>query len=49
MKKNKLKIKYISLWDTATEEQKKEYQQRINHAYEIIFREIFKSRALKTK
>jgi len=42
MKKQKLKVVYHSLWNNATEEQKKEYQQRIHEAYAIIIEEILK-------
>jgi ClpP class serine protease len=47
MKKNKLKVVFHSLWDTATEEQKKEYQQRIDDAYDIIFEEVLKKKSTK--
>jgi len=40
MKKKKLKVIYTSLWDTATAEQKKEYQRRIDQVYDIIFEDI---------
>lgn len=40
MKKKKLKVKYISLWATATPKRKKEYQRRVNQAYDIIFEDI---------
>lgn len=49
MKKEKLKIKYISLWNTATDEQKKEYQQKIDQAYDIIFQKVLEKRASKSK
>ena len=40
MKKKKLNVVYTSLWDTATKEQKKEYQRRIDQVYDIIFEDI---------
>ena len=47
MKKNKLKVVFHSLWNTATEEQKKEYQQRIDDAYDIIFEDVLKKKSAK--
>lgn len=40
MKKKKLKVVFHNLWFSATEEQKKEYQQRIDQAFDLIFRDI---------
>ncbi len=40
MKKKKLKIKYISFRATATDEQKKDYQRKIDQAFDIIFNDI---------
>ena len=47
MKKKTLKVVYHSLWNTATEEQKIEYQQRIDDAYDIIFEEVLKKKSAK--
>ena len=47
MKKQKLKVVYHSLWNNATEEQKKEYQQRIHEAYAIIIEEVLKKNPQK--
>ncbi len=40
MKKKKMRVIYKSLWNTSTEEQKKESQQRIDQAFDIIFSDI---------
>ena len=48
-KRKKLKIKFINLWETATEEQKKAYQADIDHAYGIIFDKAFEELQLKKK
>ena len=47
MKKKTLKVVYHSLWDNATEEQKKEYRQRIHEAYSIIIEEVLKKNPQK--
>lgn len=39
-KKRKLKVIYRSLWDTASPEQKKEYQRRLDSVYDYIFDKI---------
>lgn len=38
--KKKLKVIYKSNWDTATPEQKKEFQDRLDRAYDMIFRKV---------
>jgi len=48
MKKKKLKVVYKSLWDTATDEQKKEYKIKNDQAYDILFSEVLITK-LKSK
>ena len=49
MSKQKLTIKYISLWDSATPEQKEEYQRNIDHVYDMIFKEAMEEIHKKQK
>ena len=37
MKRKPLTVVYKSLWDTATPEQKKEYQKNLDSVYDYIF------------
>ena len=40
MKKKKLKVTYKSNWDNATPEQKKEFRERLDDAYDLLFRKV---------
>ncbi len=40
MKRKPLTVKYVSLWDTATPEQKIEYQKSLDDVYDYIFDKI---------
>jgi len=42
MKRKPLTVKYVSLWDTTTPEQKKEYQKRMDRVYDMLFEKIIK-------
>jgi len=48
-KRKKLKIKFVNLWETATEEQKKAYQADIDHVYDMIFAKAFQQLQEKKK
>jgi len=48
-KRKKLKIKFVNLWKTATEEQKKVYQTDIDHVYDMIFTKAFEQLQEKKK
>ncbi len=47
MKRKCPEVVYKSLWTTATEEQKKEYQERIDQAFDIIFDDVDRDLAEK--
>lgn len=40
MKRKDIKVVYKSLWETATPEQRREYQKRLDEVYDMLFREI---------
>ena len=40
MKKRNFKIIYKSNWETATKEQKEEFQKRIDMAYDYLFDQV---------
>lgn len=42
MKRKDIKVVYKSLWKTATPEQRREYQKRLNKVYDMLFQEIIK-------
>lgn len=47
-KKRKLKIIYQSDWSTASPEQKREFTERLDRAYDLIFRKVVE-REIDTK
>jgi len=40
MKKKKIKVIYESNWDSATSQQKREFTERLNQSYDILFQRI---------